>query len=250
MYKKRNYRNLTFNDDLLRYEVSYFESNLYISSKINLEDTAGYWLVFYHNQISAYIDKNPLFAKTLVPIAPDPGAPAIIRAMIKASAKANVGPMAAVAGAIAEFVGRKLLRYSSDVIVENGGDIFIASQKERRIGIFAGIGNVYNKLVISIPAQDTPCGICTSSGRIGHSLSFGNTSATIVLCKSAVTADAFATAIGNLVKHPEDMPAAINQGRKNKAIRGLLIITDTQLAGYGAINLDVLDSSAPSFMVE
>ncbi len=241
MYKERYYRTSVYNSDLIKFEVQHYESDLLICAKTNLKKAARQWLVHYHNQIRNYIDKHPHFEKSLTPLDNDNAAPSIIKTMIKASRKANVGPMAAVAGAIAEFVGKELLKSSAEVIVENGGDIFISVKRKRRIGIFAGAANLYNKLAISIAAKDTPCGICTSSGKIGHSLSFGKTNATIVLAKSTALADSFATAIGNIVSSKEDIPQGLKIAQNNKEISGLIIITGSFLAGYGKVKLDVID---------
>lgn len=239
-YKRRNYRNLIYSD-LEKFEVEYYESNLLICAKKNLKPLAYKWLIYFHKQIQNYIQKNPDFEKTLNPLKIKKNAPPIVKAMGKASAYADIGPMAAVAGAIAEYVGKKLLRYSDEIIVENGGDIFIAIKKKRKIGIFTGLNSVYNHLALLISPRDTPCGICTSSGVIGHSLSFGNTQATTIIAKSAILADGYATAVGNIVKEEEDIPLAIKFAKQKKDIRGLVIITREHLAAYGNIRFDILD---------
>jgi hypothetical protein len=91
----------------------------------------------FRKQIENYINSYPLFKSTLLPYSQDKKAPEIIKSMIHTTALCGVGPMASVAGAIAEFVGKELLNYSSEVIVENGGDIFIKSNKVRKVSIFA-----------------------------------------------------------------------------------------------------------------
>ena len=102
-------------------------------------------------------------------------APGIVKAMAVAAQKASVGPMAAVAGAIAEFVGKDLLKFSEQVIVENGGDIFIRTDRKRTLGIYAGEDSPFTgKLAIEVDPCESGMGICTSSGTVSHSLSFGN----------------------------------------------------------------------------
>jgi ApbE superfamily uncharacterized protein (UPF0280 family) len=96
-----------------------------------------------------------------------------VREMADATREVGVGPMAAVAGAIAESVGKELLPYSDEVIVENGGDIFLKTSKERFIGVYAGKSKFTKKIAFSILPDETPLGVCTSSGTVGHSLSFG-----------------------------------------------------------------------------
>jgi len=149
----------------------------------------------------------------------------------------GVGPMAAVAGAIAEMVGRELLNFSSEVIVENGGDIFLCHKKMRHIGIYAGDSPLSGKLALEIEPEDTPLGVCTSSGTVGHSLSFGKADAAIVLSPSAALADAAATAVGNMVKTAEDMPRAIEFVREVEGLTGIAIIVGDKMAVWGKINL-------------
>jgi len=148
-----------------------------------------------------------------------------------------VGPMAAVAGAIAEAVGRELLNFSSEVIVENGGDIFLCHKKTRHIGIYAGDSPLSGKLALEIEPEDTPLGVCTSSGTVGHSLSFGKADAAIVISPSTALADAAATAVGNLVKTAEDMPRAIEFVREVEGLTGIAIIVGDKMAVWGKINL-------------
>jgi len=241
MYKKRLYRNSVFNEDLIKFSVEYYESNLLICAKTDLSKVARDWLIYFHNQISDYIRNNPQFEKSLKPVKLDKKSPVIIQAMVRASKKANVGPMATVAGTIAEYVGRKLLKLSPEVIVENGGDIFICVKKNRRVGIFAGLGSIYNNLTLLLKAEDSPCGICASSGNFGHSLSLGKSQATVIICKSAPLADGYATAIGNMVSTQKDITPALTWAKRKKEIRGLIVITDGKLGAYGKIKFDILD---------
>ncbi|MBC7324461.1 MAG: UPF0280 family protein, partial [Moorella sp. (in: Bacteria)] len=142
--------------------------------------------------LEEYIRQEPAFARALTPYEVAPTAPPVVREMARAGMMAGVGPMAAVAGAIAECVGRTLARYSKDVIVENGGDIFLRSTRIRRIGIFAGKSPLSYRLALEIRPDFSPLGICTSSGTVGHSLSFGKADAVVVLSPSAALADAVA----------------------------------------------------------
>jgi len=241
MFQKRLYRSRVKNHEFKKIELKFFESNLLLCSEKNIKKRAEKELRFFHEQIRKYIEKNREFETALTPLGDDKSAPPIIRQMIRASRKAGVGPMATVAGAIAQFLGRRLLGVTDQIIVENGGDIYISVNSDTKVGVFAGIGNIYNNLAIELKAAETPCGICTSSGRFGHSLSFGSTYATIVLSRSALIADAFSTAIGNLVHTEHNIPAALKIAKNNRLIRGLLIITENKLTCYGKIKLGVLD---------
>jgi ApbE superfamily uncharacterized protein (UPF0280 family) len=157
--------------------------------------------------------------------------------MINAGNAAGVGPMASVAGAIAEAVGRELLTYSPEIIVENGGDIFLKILKNRVVGIFAGNSPLSGKLGIEISAADTPLGICTSSGTVGHSLSYGKSDAVVVLSTSTALADAAATAIGNRVKETVDIDEAIEFGKTITGLKGLVIIKDDKTGVWGDVKL-------------
>ncbi|MFH1062388.1 MAG: UPF0280 family protein [Candidatus Omnitrophota bacterium] len=241
MYKKRLYRVAVHNQDLIAFKIDYFESDLLICAEKNIQHQAKQALVFYHQQVQTYVENNLMFAQSLIPLALDKKAPRIIQQMYKASKKAKVGPMATVAGAIAEAVGKDMSKFSSEIIVENGGDIFMATNHLRKIGIFAGIGCIYNQLVFSIDPRQTPCGICASSGQFGHSLSFGTSNATIVVAKTSALADGFATAIANIIKTDADLEIAVKLAQKLPEIRGLIAITSSKLTAYGDIEFDVLD---------
>ena len=158
--------------------------------------------------------------------------------MVEKSSLAGVGPMAGVAGAIAEFVGNDLLTYCRELIVENGGDIFIKSSKERKILIYAGEDSPFkNKLGIRFRGGEKPWGICTSSGCIGHSLSFGKTDATIIIAPSAITADVFATATGNIVKSEDDIDRALHFVEHSGEVTGAIILIGKKMGVWGNVEL-------------
>ncbi|GAI31340.1 unnamed protein product [marine sediment metagenome] len=149
----------------------------------------------------------------------------------------GIGPMASVAGAIAEFVGSQLLDSSPEIIVENGGDIYLKSFGERLIGIYAGKSPLTGKIGLEINGQDTPMGICTSSGTVGHSLSRGKADAVIVLSKSAALADAAATAIGNLIIQPDDIPSGIEFAQGIDGLKGVIIIQGDKMGLWGEVKI-------------
>ena len=164
-------------------------------------------------------------------------APAIVKEMTKASQLAGVGPMAAVAGAIAEAVGKDLLPFSPEIIVENGGDIFLKILKKRLVGIYAGQSPFTGTIALEIKPPETPLGICTSSASIGHSLSLGSADAVIALSPSTPLADAIATAIGNVVKDAEDIPKAIEKAQRIEGLHGIVIIKDDKIAICGKVKI-------------
>jgi hypothetical protein len=145
--------------------------------------------------------------------------------------------MAAVAGAIAEAVGEDLLVCTPEVIVENGGDIFMKISQTRLIGVYAGESTFTGKIALEISPEGTPLGVCTSSGTVGHSLSFGTADAVIALSRSAALADAAATAIGNKVKAADDIDMAIEQAQAIEGLVGAVIIKDDKIGMWGNVKL-------------
>ncbi len=127
-----DYRQLVGCVDLVTFTVQIEQTDLMISAKHDLTSKARELVQFYRQNLKDYIAGHPAFLTSLAPISVEGNAPPIVRKMAEATAIAGVGPMAAVAGAIAECVGHGLLAYSSDVIVENGGDIFLFSLATRR----------------------------------------------------------------------------------------------------------------------
>ncbi len=175
--------------------------------------------------------------KSLSPVDIEEGAPRIIKDMISESCKAGVGPMATVAGAIAQYVGENLLSESSEIIVENGGDIFLKSHCRRVVAIYAGDSIFTQQIALEIEPDETPLGICTSSGTVGHSLSFGNADAVVIYSPSAILADAAATATCNLVKSHSDIEKAVDFARSINGVRGVVIIFGDKLGIWGKIRL-------------
>jgi ApbE superfamily uncharacterized protein (UPF0280 family) len=148
--------------------------------------------------------------------------------------------MAAVAGAISEMTANELLKYSGEVIVENGGDIFLSTKTTRTVGIYAGNSPLSNKLTIEIEPGKSPLGICTSSGTVGHSLSFGKADAAVIISKDTFLADAAATAVGNRVRTPDDIENALAFAASIQGVVGALIIIGDKLGVWGDIKLSRL----------
>lgn len=145
--------------------------------------------------------------------------------------------MAAVAGAVSDYIGKILDSYSKQVIVENGGDIYLKSNQERNIAIYAGDSPFSYKLGIRVKANETPTGICTSSGTVGHSLSFGVADAVVIKGKSAILADAAATQAGNLIASKLDLEKAIDYVRKLNENLSIVAIKDDRMMIWGDIEI-------------
>jgi ApbE superfamily uncharacterized protein (UPF0280 family) len=164
-------------------------------------------------------------------------APEIVRDMIVAGSAAGVGPMAAVAGAVAEFVGRKLLNYTCQVVVENGGDVFIKAKGPVVAGLFAGKSPLSMKMGINVPDTRNGLGLCTSSGTVGHSLSMGSADAVCVVSHSCALADAAATAIGNRIRSPREIKAAIAFGKHISGVLGIVVVASRKMGAWGQVEL-------------
>jgi ApbE superfamily uncharacterized protein (UPF0280 family) len=237
MYQERTYRNLVKGDDLVKFEVIVKETDLLVQANRDLSKETREAVLKYRHQIETYIDSVPEFEKSLVPLQDDPYAPEIVQEMIRTSRLVRVGPMAAVAGAMAEWVSKDLLPLSREIIIENGGDIYLSVSREQIIGVFAGDSPFSLKLGIRIHPDETPLGVCTSSGTVGHSLSFGRADAACILSKSAALADAAATAIGNIVKEKKDIETAVEKVKEIAGILGILIIVGDKIGAWGNVRL-------------
>jgi ApbE superfamily uncharacterized protein (UPF0280 family) len=237
-YQERFYRT-SERSGLMSSTVRLMETDLHILADRMVEDRALQLVTALRSQLEQYIAKVPLFASSLVPLPEDTAAHLMVQEMLVAARLAGVGPMAAVAGAIAEYVGTSLLADGvGEVIVENGGDLFIARAQHCITAVYAGESPLSGKVGLQLQAEQMPCGVCCSSGSIGHSLSLGVSDAVVVLAKSTPLADAAATRIGNEVGPADDgVNRALRVAQEIKSIDGVLIIRGEQLGAWGAVEL-------------
>ncbi|WP_457577726.1 UPF0280 family protein [Desulfomarina sp.] len=196
--------------------------------------------------MESYIAEHPIFLNSLVPLPPDDLAPPLIREMLYAAGKAGVGPMAAVAGVIAEYVGKGLMKNGcSQVMVENGGDLFLHRITECRVAIYAGESPLSNRVGIRLSPREMPLGICTSSGTVGHSLSFGNADSVTVVSRSTPLADAVATRLGNEVtgqgRGDGGVKKVLETGLAIEGVLGVVVICDKLMGAAGQVELIKLE---------
>lgn len=237
-YEPRFYRDWSKDKDLVSFTVTVNESDLYVKARRNLSRKTLKLLLKHRMSLEEYIQHHPEFMTAMEPLQIDQDAPPVVKAMAAAAGKTGVGPMAAVAGAIAEFVGSDLLPFSREVIVENGGDIYLKTERTRSIGVYAGRSSPFTgRLALSIRPSETPLGICTSAGTVGHSFSFGKCDAAVVVSQSASLADAAATAVGNLIREVADIPQGIEFARSVEGIKGVVIIKGDHIGVWGDIKL-------------
>ena len=213
MYQPRYYRRNVDATDLVRFSAALGETDLLVLADTNLAEQALETVRSIRAEIQGHILNRREFVTSMEPLPlPEKVAsadlPPVVVAMYRAAQIAGTGPMAAVAGAVAEAVGDSLLQYSRQVIVENGGDIFIKSDEPRTVSIYAGDAALSEKIGLVVPPGRV--GICTSSATVGHAISIGCADAAVVVCSDTALADAMATALGNRVKSADDIEPALD----------------------------------------
>jgi ApbE superfamily uncharacterized protein (UPF0280 family) len=238
--KDHPYRMRVQSGSLVSFRVLIKETDLMVRASRDLSVQTRDMVHNLRSQLEDYIRSKPDFSTTLLPYPEDPFAPEIVKEMISATRMFDVGPMAAVAGTIADFVGRGLLDYSDEVIVENGGDIFLKTDQPATVSVNAGDSPLSNKLGLIINPSQMPVGICTSSATVGHSLSFGVADAVCVVARSASLADAAATTLGNRIKSKHGLKREIEAFREFEAIKGGIVITGKTMATWGQIELTII----------
>ncbi|MBW6520089.1 MAG: UPF0280 family protein [Desulfoarculaceae bacterium] len=245
-YRIRNYRQFSDQAELVTTQVRIQETDLQIlaskSPPFDLKERATELILQSRLQLEHYIVKHPLFLATLDPLPMDFLAPPLVREMLVAAQKAGVGPMAAVAGAIAEFVGRALAAEGvEEIIVENGGDLYVQRLKECWVAIFAGQSPLSCKVGLRLLPAQMPVGVCTSSGTVGHSLSFGKADSVTVVARSTALADAAATRLGNEVgaafSPRAGVERALAKAREIEGIEGTVVICGEVIGAMGAVEL-------------
>lgn len=236
-YQRRFYRDWIKKENLFHCRIVIQETDvLIITDKRQDKNWLKQKIERYRKEIQDYIAQDRGFLVSLKPVSVSFSAPTIVKKMAEAARKANVGPMAAVAGAIADSLGRELNNMGcEEIIIENGGDIYLQSKKERKVGIYAGENKPWRSLAFKISPLQTPLGICTSSGILGHSLSFGSADAVVILAVDGFLADAVATATANQVQKKEDLEKALVFARSISGIKGVVIVFQDYLASWGEV---------------
>jgi ApbE superfamily uncharacterized protein (UPF0280 family) len=243
-FKERTYRELVLAQwPPTRITVQETDLAIYagMQADVQLFQVAREAVLKYRGFIENYIGSHPDFLHTLHPWPEDPLSPGIVQEMIHAGRAAGVGPMAAVAGAIASLVGSDLLQHTGEIIVENGGDVFIQTRRSLTVSVFAGDSPLSLKIGIELPVVDGPMGVCTSSGTVGHSLSMGKADAVCIISRSCPLADAAATAVCNRIKQVGDIQPAIDWGRQIKGIDGILVIMGEKVGAWGQVKIVPLE---------
>lgn len=239
---RRSYRSLHEAKDLYYFQVRLKETDLAIgvdqaSYTSDLPALCENEIRSQRGALESYIIMHPEFRTSFEPVTLLPGAPALAAIMAQAAFKAGVGPMAAVAGAFAQAVGQKLKTRVKNVIVENGGDIYLDSSADRLVSVFAGQSKFSCKIAIRVRADESPLGICTSSGTVGPSISLGKADAVVIKGPDAALADAAATGAANRIQTEKDLMRAVEYVQTIKGITGILAIKNDRMAAWGDIEI-------------
>lgn len=193
--------------------------------------------------LEAHIGEYPEFRDSLVPVDAPASVHPMVLAMYEAARAAGTGPMSAVAGAIADCICKDLLAEFGlqEVIIENGGDIFMKLKALATISVYAGTSPLSDKIGLKIKPEETPLSVCCSSGTIGHSLSFGVADACMIACRSGAMADAYATAFCNEVKSKDMVPVVTEMAMKKSDIISVIIIKDDKAGIGGKLEIKILN---------
>ncbi len=243
-YQPRFYRKCMGGDRFAVFTAAYKETDLWIGvdkghySK-DMREYAIHQVKELRAQLERYIEGDPGFYKSLSPYRPGDNAPPAAHCMARASARAGVGPMAAVAGTIAQEIGRRIEERFKvrEIIVENGGDLYLKFVRPVLLSVYAGASPLSGKIGLEACPSLSPVGICTSSGTVGHSLSFGKSDAVTVMCRDTATADAYATAFGNRIHGSDDVRTVLEASASIEEILGIVIIAGDIIGARGRVRI-------------
>ena len=223
MSQKRTYRTFTYREAVFRICCEKFDA---VTAEV----------VRQRRILEEYIGCHPDFRQSLEPLELLTGAPDVAKSMARAARLVGVGPMAAVAGAMAQYAGRAALEAGArEVIVDNGGDIYIHAVEPVIIGLKTGTADLADRLAFSLQPDDTPISICSSSGKMGHSMSLGECDLATIVAKDTALADAAATQAANLVGNVDDIDPALENIAGIEGVEGVMIIKGARVGLAGKL---------------
>lgn len=237
--EERTYRSYpTESGDMVAFRVKVETTDLYIRASEDLTEQARAAAIRARRIIASHGAGRPEFLTSFAPLGePEGEINPLLACMYRAARAADVGPMAAVAGAVAQYVAEELASLSPEVTVENGGDIYIMGASDALVGIHAGRSPFSGKIAIEIAGTDLPLSVCTSSATVGPSISLGCADAATIIAKDGALADAAASALGNRIKAPEDVEAALSHAMAIEGVEGALAIIGDRLGCMGNIRI-------------
>ncbi len=220
------------------FTLKYRHCSIAVSSDADVEKECRENLPLIYGEVENRVLSDAVFAESLIPVNGNENDTPIIKQMIEAGKKAGTGPMAAVAGSIAEALFRSVKTPFNTLIIENGGDIFASSREDLICGLYTG--SSFDKFALKIKKSLLPCGISSSSAKIGHSLSFGKALLAVVISPSGALSDTFATALANSVQSEKDLENAVNFCAAGNRITGCAAIINDKIAFAGDIEFTEL----------
>lgn len=231
------------------FRVEHLETDLWIAVDAGkyLEKTEKYSrerVIYYRGILDSHISDYPDFLTSLVPLTVPLKIHPLINDMYQATRISGTGPMSAVAGAVAQYVCNDLISEFSfrEVIVENGGDIFMKVISPSTISVYAGTSPLSDRIGVVINPSDTPLSVCCSSGTVGHSLSFGTADACVIACHSGAQADAYATACCNEVKDASMIDKITSDYLLKPGIISVILIKDDKVSIGGKLEVKILNA--------
>lgn len=243
-YKERKYRQLFTSHGRSSFTVEHKQSDLWVAvdqgswddriPAFCMAQLSAIW-----GQMESYMASHREYLTSLTPCPAMSDAPEILHRMSSAALKAGIGPMSAVAGAVGEYIAVSVTeRFDCrEIIVENGGDIYACFSSPLDVSVFAGNSPLSEKVGLHIPAEYSPLGICTSSGTVGPSLSFGKADAVMIISRETALADSYATAFANEITTADDIDSVIKDISSKEDILGAIIIKDDKMGITGEFDL-------------
>jgi ApbE superfamily uncharacterized protein (UPF0280 family) len=228
------------------FQVAVEETDLWVVAEADLARPMAALVHALRGELKTYIEFHPEFLHSLDPVPVTGSCPDLVRRMAEAGQACSVGPMASVAGAIAQAVAEPFVGQSPNLLVENGGDCFLASTRERVVALLAEPGQDGRSRAgvgLRLAAEDFPVALCSSSGTIGHSLSLGRGDLVAVRAPRAAMADAAATRLANLLTTPQDFQRLLDEAERleqTAGIQGVFAQCKGKIMAWGEIELVAL----------
>ena len=219
----RTFRDFSWKDTNLRVAGDHFEL---ITQTIMAE----------RKKLEQYIRQHPAFCSSLTPVTLQKNAPSIAKRMAAAAQLTGLGPMASVAGTLAQMgVEAAMAIRCTEAIVENGGDMYIYTKTPVTIGIYAGQNDISGNLAFCLKPENLPLAICSSSSHMGHSMSFGQCDLATVIAKNAALADSVATLTCNQICKDNDLEVVLNAAGETPGVSGILAVKEGKIGIWGKI---------------
>lgn len=249
MFEPRFYRNNMGKERFDSFSIAYKETDLWIGlnrvfEKKYIPAYVQWYIINSRKTIEDYSRENPEFLTSLSPIDVARTGDELVVKMADFGRKADVGPMASVAGVIAHKTGEILKKKFNprEIVIENGGDIYLDISEPLTVSIYAGESQLSGKIGLKICPRYSPLGICTSSGTVGPSYSSGKADAVVIACKETGLADAYATSYCNRVKNTEDIDKVLDELKSNDDILASVIVMGDRMGISGSFGLQLYDS--------